>query len=112
MRALAKKRVWYMIFSVLLLYATTGDFMATSMLFVNGHDCDHPWVRIEHKCITKSADKGKERKQAAVQRPAPVAEPAASSHSPQSELSLRKLAINAHNDGSTGVPLDAVPLRC
>jgi hypothetical protein len=40
---------------MLLLYATTGDFMATSMLFVDGHDCDHPLVRIEHKCEAESA---------------------------------------------------------
>ena len=44
-----------LIFSFLLLYAATTDFIATSVLFVNGHDCDHPWVRVEHKCVERSA---------------------------------------------------------
>jgi hypothetical protein len=54
MKPLANTRAWYVLFAMLLLYATTGDFMATSVLFVDGHDCDHPWVRIEHKCVTAS----------------------------------------------------------
>jgi hypothetical protein len=101
-----------MIFAVLLLYATTGDFMATSMLFVNGHDCDHPWVRIEHKCVTKSADRTKEKKQIAVHRPDPVAGPAGLAHAPQPEPSFQEFAIDARTGGLTGIPLDAVPLRC
>lgn len=56
MKPLANTRAWYIVFAMLLLYATTGDFMATSMLFVDGHDCDHPWVHIEHKCVTASGE--------------------------------------------------------
>jgi hypothetical protein len=111
MRALAKKRFWYMIFSVLLLYATTGDFMATSVLFVNGHDCDHPWVRIEHKCVTKSADKTKEKRHMAVHRPAPVSTPPSLSAIPTQESDAYAYTASRAR-GLTRTPLDLVPLRC
>jgi len=64
MKFTASNPVRFFLFALLLLYATTADFMATSLLFVDGHDCDHPWVRIEHKCVTDSA--GTKQAQAAV----------------------------------------------
>jgi hypothetical protein len=111
MRALATKRVWYIIFSVLLLYATTGDFMATSVLFVDGHDCNHPWIRIEHKCVTKSADKGKEKKQAAVARPGPVATPPSVSTVPTAEYD-GPASVAFQNLRLTATPVELAPLRC
>lgn len=54
MTSFAKNPIRYLIFAGLLVYATTGDFMATSV-FSDGHDCDHPLVRIEHKCVTNSS---------------------------------------------------------
>jgi hypothetical protein len=39
---------------MLLLYATTADFVATTVVIADGKDCNHPWVRIEHKCVTSS----------------------------------------------------------
>jgi hypothetical protein len=64
MKFAANNPVRFVLFALLLLYATTADFMATSLIFVDGHDCDHPWVRIEHKCVTDSA--GTKQAQAAV----------------------------------------------
>jgi hypothetical protein len=54
MTSFANNPIRYLLFAGLLIYATTGDFMATSV-FSDGHDCDHPWLRIEHKCITDSS---------------------------------------------------------
>jgi hypothetical protein len=55
MRWIANKPLWYMVFAMLLLYATTADFVATTVVIADGQDCNHPWVRIEHKCDTASA---------------------------------------------------------
>jgi hypothetical protein len=54
MTSFANNPTRYLLFAALLVYATTGDFMATSV-FSDGGDCDHPCVRIEHKCVTESS---------------------------------------------------------
>jgi hypothetical protein len=54
MKLVAKKHVWYMAFAMLLLYATTADFVATTVVIADGQDCNHPWIRIEHKCVAGS----------------------------------------------------------
>ena len=54
MGLVANKNVWYMVFAMLLLYATTTDFVATTVVIADGQDCNHPWLRIEHKCVTDS----------------------------------------------------------
>jgi hypothetical protein len=54
MGLVAKKNVWYMVFAMLLLYATTTDFVATTVVIADGQDCNHPWLRIEHKCVASS----------------------------------------------------------
>ena len=61
-----------MLFAMLLLYATTADFVATTVGVITGHDCDHPWVRIEHKCVTSSV-RTHSHDRDANQAPAPVA---------------------------------------
>jgi hypothetical protein len=49
-----KNRTRFVIFALLLLYATTADFMATTAGMVAERDCDHPTLRVEHKCVTSS----------------------------------------------------------
>lgn len=53
-KLLTKNRPWVLVFAMLLLYATTADFVATTVVIADGKDCNHPWVRIEHKCVTSS----------------------------------------------------------
>lgn len=50
-----KNRIRFFVFALLLVYATTTDFMATTAGMVAGQDCDHPTLRVEHKCVTSSA---------------------------------------------------------
>jgi hypothetical protein len=102
----------YVLFAMLMLYATTGDFMATSMVFVDGHDCDHPWVRIEHKCVAKSGEIRQGRK-ALISKPAPASDaPAVASTYPVFQNVIGTVADDSFVGSLAPPPQDAVPLRC
>src|SRR5690349_17891843 len=100
--------IGYVVFAVLLLYAHTADFIATSF-FANGHDSNHPVLRIEHKCVTRSA--GIEDHE----QPLPVVVPlvALVAATPLFLIALPNASSFASNEvGSPQSPHDLAPLRC
>lgn len=109
MRAIAKYPVWYVVFSVLLLYATTADFIATSVVIADGQDCNHPALRIEHKCVTSSGRTGHADHSAV--SIANVAHLTASISDPR-ENDQPVATLESSESRHSATPQDATPLRC
>jgi hypothetical protein len=115
MQAFRNNPIRYLFFAMLLLYATTADFMATTAGMVAGRDCDHPTLRVEHKCVTESAGVKQCHQQvlstAAISHHmsaiAVVVTPAATA--PQLDDSIAPFASSAE---LSSAPPSSAPLRC
>jgi hypothetical protein len=110
MRSLANNPMRFMIFAMLLVYATTVDFMSTSMAVVDGQDCNHPDIRVEHKMVTKSAGVERARQASAV---APIVTAIiASTVTHAAPVWHQLVAVISTDDLLSADPQDPVPLRC
>jgi hypothetical protein len=110
MKIIASKPVWYMICVILLLYATTADFVATTVVIADGQDCNHPWVRIEHKCVTSSARTNSHNGDGALTTIAAAVLPTALD-APHAETALHRPASPSAFVQAADRD-DPVPLRC
>ena len=100
----------YVVFAALLLYAHTADFVATSF-FANGHDSNHPVLRIEHKCVTRSAGIPDNHTAPPVIVP-PVAILATTLPSPLEPVISHQAVAGSVDRQSAAPGLDTVFLRC
>jgi hypothetical protein len=119
MRANGKYRMWYLVFSVLLLYATTADFVATTVGAVQEQNCNHPSLRIEHKCVTKSGRTRRKNDSATSSADAAhntavhsTAAPVTASINDPGQNSRPAIILEDPDLALSAIPQHAVPLLC
>ena len=112
MRTFANNPTRFMFFAMLLVYATTVDFMSTSLAVVDGRDCNHPGIRVEHKMVTKSSGLERARQAAVVPPIVTAAIPTLILMHAAAPAWQRLLALDSAGWQPSSDPQDPVPLRC